>query len=151
MAVLREIFEGLGCTDVVTVLNSGNVIFSAKGEVAPDVLAKRVEEETAVATRFVILDAGRLRRIADAVPFEGDESKLMISFMSSVPTGIPLPDAGQLHPELFTLGADAAYQWLPNGVSNTKLKPSFWRQFPPETTARNLRTVKKLLALLERT
>jgi hypothetical protein len=41
------------------------------------------------------------------------------------------------------------YGWLPDGISKTKLKPAFWKQFPPEATGRNLRTVKKLVALLD--
>ena len=42
MAELRQCFESLGFTDVKTVLNSGNVIFSA-GEGGPAALTERIE------------------------------------------------------------------------------------------------------------
>jgi uncharacterized protein (DUF1697 family) len=142
MATLRSLFESAGATDVVTVLNSGNVVFS--GSVDVPALLARIRESTGVATHLLVVPGEQLRRIVDAFPFEGDESRLVIAFMPTVPS-VELPDVA---PELIALGREAVYQSLPNGVSNTKLKPAFWKQFPPETTARNLRTARKLLALL---
>ena len=149
MERLRQVFADSGVADAQTLLNSGNVVFSSSRPIAPSKLETRIADETGVATAVVILDATRLRRIVDAVPFEGDESKLVVALMNDVPAGIRLPEASELNPELFALGADAVYQWLPNGVSNSKVKPSFWKQFPPETTVRNLRTLKKVLTMLE--
>lgn len=142
MALLRSLFSEAGATDVVTLLNSGNVVFS--GSVDVPALLARIRAETGVQTHLLIVDAERFRRIVAAFPFDGDESRLVIAFMPSVPA-LELPDVS---PELIALGKEAVYQSLPNGISNTKLKPAFWKQFPPETTARNLRTVKKLLDLL---
>lgn len=144
MAVLRELFAHAGCTDVTTLINSGNVVFS--GDITPADLEKRVKDATGVSTRVVIVSAKRLAAIAHAMPFEGEESKLGIWFMNEVPTGVVVPEG--LEPELIQVGPDAVYEWLPDGFAGTKLKPSFWKQFPPETTARNVRTVKKLLALV---
>jgi uncharacterized protein (DUF1697 family) len=149
MATLRAIFEDAGCEWVVTVLNSGNVIFSAEN--APDAtsLEGRIMAETGVFTRVLVVAAARLRGIVKAMPYTGDESKLVITFMHSVPTSIERPDASELAPELLQIGPDAVYQWLPDGVSNSKLKPAFWKRMPSETTARNLRTAKKLLELVD--
>ena len=143
MPVLRSLFEEAGATDVVTVLNSGNVVFS--GSVDAPGLVEAIRAATGVPTHLLVIPADRVARIAAAFPYEGDESRLVIAFMPSVPP-VTLPT--DLAPELISLGAEAVYQSLPDGVSKTKLKPAFWKQFPPETTARNLRTVKKLLALL---
>jgi uncharacterized protein (DUF1697 family) len=144
MAVLRDVFSAAGCTDVTTLLNSGNVVFT--GTPDPAQLTKWIAAESGVTTSVLVLEADRFRRITEAMPFEGDESKLTIAFMGEVPTGVVVPDG--LEPEQIHLGADAVYQSLPDGVSATKLKPAFWKQFPPETTARNLRTVKKIVAAL---
>lgn len=145
MPVLRELFLAAGCTEVTTLINSGNVVFSADAVPDAAALEARVKAETGVSTRILVVDAARLRRIAAAMPFDGDESRLVVAFMGAVPA-VDIPDG--LAPEQIVLGEEAVYQSLPNGVSNTKLKPSFWKQFPPETTARNLRTVKKLVELL---
>jgi len=142
MALLRELFAAAGATEVVTLLNSGNVVFS--GSVDAPALLHAIRSATGVPTHVLVIQAEQFRRIADAFPYEGDESRLVIAFMPSVPA-VPLPDVA---PELISLGAEAVYQSLPDGVSKTKLKPAFWKQFPPETTARNLRTVRKLVDLL---
>ena len=143
MALLRSLFEAAGATDVVTVLNSGNVVFSGTVDV-PELLAS-IRSETGVATHLLVVPGEKLRRIVSAFPYEGDESRLVIAFMPSVPA-VPLPP--DLAPEQISLGDEAVYQSLPNGVSKTKLTPAFWKQFPPETTARNLRTARKLVELL---
>jgi uncharacterized protein (DUF1697 family) len=144
MATLREIFSSAGATDVVTVLNSGNVVFS--GSVSAASIEKRIADATGVTTRVLIVSAARFRAIASAFPFPGDESRLVITFMSAVPSSVDIPD--DLAPELVQVGPDALYQSCPNGISNSKLKPAFFRQFPADATARNLRTVKRLVALL---
>ncbi len=145
MAALRTIFAEAGATDIVTLLNSGNVVFC--GEVDATAIEKRVADETGVSTSILVVDAAKLRRIADAFPFTGDESRLTITFMSRVPEQVDVPDG--LGSELVCLGAEAVYQSIPDGISNTRLKPAFWRQFGRDATARNLRTVSKLLALLD--
>lgn len=146
MARLRVIFAELGCTDVTTVLNSGNVVFS--GEVTAAALEKRIAEETGVSTRVLLVDGPRLRRIAAAMPFEGDESQLLVTLMGSVPVSVARPATEELAPEQLQIGPDAVYSFMPNGISKSKLKPAFWKQFPAEATGRNLRTVKKLVELL---
>ena len=143
MALLRELFSEAGATDVVTLLNSGNVVFS--GTVDARALLARIRDATGVPTHLLVIPADQFRRIAAAFPFDGDESRLVIAFMPTVP---PVDLPSDLSPELISLGAEAVYQSLPGGISKTKLKPAFWKQFPPETTARNVRTVKKLLDLL---
>ena len=145
MPVLRSIFDEIGCTDVTTLINSGNVVFTAPTPPDTGDLAARIAELTGVVTRVLIVPAARFREIADAVPFDGNEARIFVSFMPSVPA-VPIPD--DLGEERIHLGAHAVYQQIPDGASNTRLKPSFWKQFPPETTARNIRTVKKLVALL---
>ena len=147
MATLKAIFAELGCTEVVTVLNSGNVVFS--GDAAAPAIEKRINEETGVPAKVLVLDGKRLAAIIDGMPFDGDESRLLVTMMGSVPTGIPRPTDEELAPERLQIGPDAVYSSMPDGISNSRLKPAFWKKFPPEATGRNLRTLKKLLALVE--
>ena len=145
MAMLRELFAEAGATGVSTVLNSGNVIFD--GTVDAPALEKRIAAETGVSTRLLIIEPARLRRIVEAFPFAGDESRLTITFLSTVPADVVVPPA--LGAELVVIGSEAVYQSLPDGIANSRMTPSFWRQFGPDATARNLRTATRLLALVE--
>jgi uncharacterized protein (DUF1697 family) len=146
MATLKAIFAELGCTDVMTVLNSGNVVFS--GDLAAAALEKRILEETGVSTHVLLVDGDRLAKIVAAMPYDGDESRLLVTLMGTVPSGVTRPTDAGLAPELLQVGPDAVYSSMPDGISNSRLKPAFWKQFPQEATGRNLRTLKKLLALL---
>ncbi len=145
MALLRSAFAEAGASEVVTLLNSGNVVFEGAVDVAA--IQKRIADETGVTTSILIIDAARFRQIAEAFPFTGDESRLTITFMSSVADGVVVPEG--LGSELVAVGKHAVYQSIPDGISKTKLPPAFWRQFAADATARNLRTVSKLLALLD--
>ena len=66
-------------------------------------------------------------------------------FTPSVPPYVEVPE---LDDEFLYIGADAVCQSIPGGILSSALKPSFWKQFPPEKTARNTNTVQKILALL---
>lgn len=145
MAVLRTTFGEAGATEVVTLLNSGNVVFAGQVNVAA--IEKRIAAETGVATSILVMDAARVRRIAAAFPFTGDESRLTITFMSTVPARVDVPHG--LGSELVAVGAEAIYQSVPDGISHSKLTSAFWRQFGDGATSRNVRTVAKLIALLD--
>jgi uncharacterized protein (DUF1697 family) len=150
MPQLRSMVEALGGTDVVTYLNSGNVVYSvdsANVELAGD-LARRIHSELGVTTKVVVVDAAKLKRIIADMPFHGeDESKLGVVFMDAVPRSVEEP--ADLAPERIVLGAHAAYLDAPNGFGRSKLTPAWYRkQLPAEATTRNWRTVLKLEELL---
>jgi uncharacterized protein (DUF1697 family) len=154
MSELRELVTEAGYSGVRTLLQSGNVILESSA--APDVpaLDRAIASRTGVNSRGLVLDAARFRRIVAAFPLGDvtlDESKALITFVDRMPdadTVARLSEA-ELAPERLVLGADAVYQWLPDGVLATKLPPKFARQFGENATARNLRTAKRIVALLD--
>lgn len=159
MSDLRELVSEAGYSGVRTLLQSGNVILESSA--APDVpaLDRAIASRTGVNSRALVLDAARFRRIVAAYPLgditldeiDFDESKALITFVERMPEPgavVRLSDA-ELAPERLVLGADAVYQWLPDGVLAMKLPPKFARQFGDNATARNLRTSKKIVAFLD--
>lgn len=150
MADLARVFETLGLADVKTLLRSGNVVFS--GTVASGAVEKAVLDATGVQSSVLILDATSFRRIAQANPLldvATDGSKSFVTFFSEPQGAIELPDAAALAPEIMAVGAEAVYQWMPEGSLQTKVPKSFWRQVSGHVTARNWNTVQKLLAMLD--
>jgi uncharacterized protein (DUF1697 family) len=145
---------------VVTVLRSGNVVFDAADDdaaVDAGVLAqsirRAVAERVGVTADVLVLDARTFRRIAGENPLTGrasDPSRLLVTFLSApVPAGLTIPDAAALAPEELAVGTLAVYQWLPDGVLQSKVGRAFWSQFDGPVTARNARTVGRLAALAE--
>lgn len=68
MSELKLGFEGLGFENVITYLNSGNVIFSADKEVTSAEIAKMVEDRFGIVTEIYISGAEKLDEILKNAP-----------------------------------------------------------------------------------
>jgi uncharacterized protein (DUF1697 family) len=154
MAQLASVFSALGFTDVATVLRSGNVVFGSDAALPHDT-PRRIEAAvlaaTGVQSSVLLLDSAAFSAILDASPLVDiatDASKSFVTFVTSMPTSIELPDAAGLAPEILAVGSAAVYQWMPDGSLQTRVPRSFWRQFDAPVTARNWNTVRKLRVLL---
>jgi len=153
MAELRTVFESLGHADVVTYIQSGNVVFtSAKA------LRSAAPIEAALASAFGLKTAVMLRTPAemDAViehnPYPGaasGPSTLHVTFLNRPPEKAALAkvDGRSFAPEEFTVRQRDVYLHLPNGIGRSKLATVLARAFGPEATTRNWNTVKKLAAM----
>jgi uncharacterized protein (DUF1697 family) len=147
MADLRAAYASLGLGDVRTLLNSGNVVFSASSPVDAAALETAVLDRTGISSRTQVIEADQFRAIAAAVPYRDkpDHSRVIVSFLETMPAALSLPVVSP--PELITADALAMYQWLPEGVLASTVPPAFTRSLGL-VTARNLRTVDKIVALL---
>ena len=155
MADLRELLDEAGYPGARTLLQSGNVILSSS--TIPDVAAieKAIIARTGVKSRVVSLDVTEVAKIAAANPLLNDAaiqqrddlSKMVITFLDGdiVPAEIERPGDDELAPERLVIHKRAVYQWCPNGILKSQLKPSWWRQFGPVATTRNVRTVNRIL------
>ncbi|QWT22894.1 DUF1697 domain-containing protein [Subtercola sp. PAMC28395] len=162
MADFRKLFEDLGYTDVVTLLRSGNVVFSSASDItAADVTEiERIFAKVAgFSAGFVVLSAEQFLGVAAENPLlavASDKAKLVVAYVPLGEAGEPvvdlfgvsLPDAAELLPEVIAVGPRAVYVWCANGISNSRVPASFWRQLGPVYTARNVNTVEKLAALV---
>ncbi|HEY2555909.1 MAG TPA: DUF1697 domain-containing protein [Diaminobutyricibacter sp.] len=158
MSDLAASFEAVGFTGVRTLLRSGNVIFEASDGSGAGERAKAVEHEltarSGVSARVMLIAEEEFRRIATENPLldAGDDfSKQVVTFLGAepMPRRLDVPDAETIAPEVVAVGRQAIYQWCPLGVSKTKLPAAFWRQLDPAATARNWRTVQRILEELD--
>lgn len=154
MADLRLCFEGLGFTGVRTLLRSGNVVFDADEPVDSARLESAIEAATGVRAGVVVVDGARLRRIVAENPlarFVTDPSRALVYFLDAVPddTGLGRPSDEALLPERLAFGPHAVYQWCPDGISASRVPPKFFAGLGTTATGRNLRTVEKIVALVD--
>lgn len=154
MADLRRIVGELGYTEVRTLLNSGNVVFSAP---SPADHAHRIElaltRELGVSARVMVLSAQELAQaVADNPLLDrvDDPSRLLVAALS------PTHDRKALlrlakekwEPEAFAVGKHVAYLWCAQGILQSRLLPAFGKMLGEGTTTRNWSTVLKLHALM---
>ena len=154
MTDLRACFEALGFTDVRTVLRSGNVVFDSREPVEHGALEEAIASATGMSAGVVLVDGARFRRIVADNPLASvasDPSRALVYFLEAVPddTGLGRPSDDDLLPERLAFGKDAIYQWCPDGISKSRVPLKFFTTLGTTATGRNLRTVEKLVALLD--
>jgi len=156
MADLRGAAVDLGHERPATVLNSGNLVFSAAGPLGArdaDALRAAVRERTGVDAELVVLAADAFRRIAAANPLRDGAHEPRTVSVAFAQAGRPVvaeaPPASDLAPELMVVTGEAVYQWLPSGVLASRAPAAWWRSLGVPVTARNDATVRRIEALLE--
>ncbi|RSZ56474.1 DUF1697 domain-containing protein [Massilia atriviolacea] len=155
MADLRQLIGELGCTEVRTLLNSGNVVFDAPRK-AQAGLAARIQDamvvKLGVAARVTVLGSEELDRIAAAnplLPVATDPARMLVFVFSDAGAPAllaPLADTDWA-PEVLSVGQHAAYLWLPAGVAESRAMAAMGKLLGDGLTSRNWNTVCKLQAL----
>lgn len=154
MATLREACASIGCEDVQTYVQSGNVV--ASSDRPPEQLAAELEAaiEAAVgfAPRVVARGHADLVRVIEANPYPDTEEKFLhVGFMAPVPTQSAIDELGDIDcaPEGYTIAGGEIYLNYVGGAGRSpKLgRIPFERKLGVAITARNLRTVTKLAEL----
>lgn len=157
MADLRKLVEGLGYGDVRTLLNSGNVVFTVRAGTSGDAatrIEKAIEARLGVATRVTVLkgkDVAAAVRDNPLTSVADNPSRLLV-MASPDPKAMarlkPLLKE-RWAPEALALGPRVAYLWCAEGVVDSPLWAAANRKLGDASTARNLATMTKLLALVE--
>jgi uncharacterized protein (DUF1697 family) len=154
MADLRSLLTILGYENVVTLLQSGNVLVTSAAPPAVGSIESAIVSSTGVRSKVVVLSLEEFAAIASANPLldaSDDLSKLVITFLADpiVPSTVQRPSATELEPERLAITERAIYQWCPDGILKSRLGVSWWRQIGPVATGRNVRTVNRILAAAE--
>lgn len=159
MAPLRETFEGLGFTDVSSIIQSGNVCFTGPdtgdpGTVVADIRAA-VAERFGVDVPVLLRSAAEVDAALAAHPFTGDgvEPKLhQIMFLADPPPGDAAERLGDHEPTTrYAVVDNEIHAVFPHGSARATLTADLIdRRLGTTVTARNLPTCEKIAAALTR-
>jgi uncharacterized protein (DUF1697 family) len=157
MADLKKLYEELGFQEVVTYVNSGNVVFRTP-ETDANAIARRIQaqikETLGGDVPVLIREPHDLERILAHNPFltgrKEDTSKLHVMFLSAPP--VPTNLAKLVKPanceDEFIFGEQEIFLFCPGGLGRTKLTTAlFERSLKVTTTTRNWNTVNALFKL----
>lgn len=154
MGDLRSLMEALGFTDVRTLLNSGNVVFSTSDRLTV-AMAVSIEQallaRTGVASRVTLLSQAKLAAIVAANPLTAiasDPSRLMVTFLNDPEdrTRMRAIADADWAPDRIVIGKGASYAWHPDGMLANRLGTAMGRIAWNTATGRNWATALKLLA-----
>ena len=153
MAQLRELMTELGATDVRTYIASGNAVCGLDGDAdAFDrALEKAIEARFGFFRESISRAPAELAAALKAHPFEVLEPKYSyVSFLAAIPTAAALEKAATVHTgdDLWqVIGRELHIRYL-HGAGTPQLKTdALMRALAVPGTARNLNTVKALIAL----
>jgi uncharacterized protein (DUF1697 family) len=158
MKDLRAVVESLGHTDVVTYINSGNVVFTSGSPTASNAeLAAAIEERLAaeldLRVAVLVRSADELADVLAANPFpDADPPRLLITFANEPPSDDVMAKATstQSGNDEVEVRGTTTYLHCPDGIGRSKLAALLSKQAMLAGTARNLATVRKLLDLARR-
>ncbi|MGQ0553849.1 MAG: DUF1697 domain-containing protein [Planctomycetota bacterium] len=155
MAEFRKLLSGLGYTDVVTLLNSGNAVFRAtKGAPAKHAasIAAALAAELGVQVPVVVKSAKELAAIVAENPIVAEaeqHSRFLVAFAPDARALTSLAAVQQFveAPEQFAIGKHAAYLWCATGILQSKAGEALLGKAGRLATTRNWATTLKLHAL----
>lgn len=159
MAELRALLIKQGYNDVVTLLNSGNVVFHAE-DVSPATHATSITagifNTFGLNIPVIVKSANELSTIIQENPLitcETNHSQLLVVFSqeSNELSGLNALKTSVTLPEQFIVGKNAAYLHCANGIRESKTAKALLGKHGKTTTTRNWATVLKLQKLLETT
>lgn len=152
MADLRATCESVGCTEVATYIQSGNVVLASALD-APKLraaLEAAIAERIGVSTAVLIRTGEDLAQVVAGNPFPSAEpTHLHVAFLDTAPSEQQVASLGDLDfpPEEVAVRGTEAYFHLPHGIGRAKLPEQVGRRIRTVATVRNWRTVNKLVEM----
>lgn len=156
MKELVVILKGLGCVNVKTYIQSGNVVLQSSNDNVTElskIIGQAINQQQGFQPHIHILTTKDLQQAIDNNPFteaKVDPKTLHFGFLDSMPSN---PNIGKLAAlktttEYFQLIDKVFYLNAPDGIGRSKLAAQSEKALGVPMTSRNWRTVDKLQSML---
>lgn len=158
MEALRALYEKLGFQNIISYIQSGNLIFLSP-DTNPKELAYKItgqiEREYGFKVPALVMRLDELAQIINENPFakDKDEKFLHVTFLASPPSEFDVLKAEQKkqNREEVVFTNHAVYLFCPGGYGNTKLTNNFFENLlGVKATTRNWKTAQTLLELAKK-
>lgn len=154
MAKLVKALEGIGLEDVRTYIATGNVVFTSAQTAAQltKAIEACIEKKFGFFSKTVVLSPKDVAKAATANPFpqaNENHKSLHLFFLAQPAKAARLDDmnALKLASEQFVLKDKVFYFYSPDGFGTSKLAARIEKLLGVDATARNWRTVGKLIEM----
>ena len=155
MATLRSYLEAIPLTNIKTCIQSGNVVFDSNSKSATAIqkaIINKINDEHSFCPELLLLSENELQVAIAQNPFPKATSEpqtLHLFFLESPPTkpDFKALDLAKSSTESYRLIDRVFYLHAPDGVGRSKLAATAEKRMGVMATARNYRTVQKLMSL----
>ena len=157
MRDLRTLLANMGAQSVKTYIQSGNAVFRHEGKSVSQLSSRiraTIKENHGFEPRVLLLDLLDMEKAIASNPFPEAESEpktLHLYFLASVPQNLDLKMLDDLKQgnEQFKLMDNVFYLHAPDGIGRSKLAERVEKALGVAATARNWRTVCKVMAMAQ--
>jgi uncharacterized protein (DUF1697 family) len=157
MKVWASQLADLGCKNVRTYIQSGNAVFenSTKSKTAlQKKITAAIEASHGFAPKVLLLNADEIRQAIDSVPFpkvEWNTNTFHFFFLAAKAAKAKMEGIAKIKAasEEYRLTDSVFYLYAPDGIGRSKLAAGAEKLLGVDVTARNGRTVEKLMAMAE--
>jgi uncharacterized protein (DUF1697 family) len=155
MKELAVVLENLGAANVKTYIQSGNAVFQHESENVSGLssrISAAIKESHGFEPRVWLLDLVEMEKAMTSNPFPAAESEpktLHLYFLASAPQNpdLKMLDSLKKADEQFKLIDNVFYLHTPDGIGRSKLAERVEKALGVAATARNWRTVSKIMAM----
>lgn len=158
MDALKKSYSALGFKNIITYIQSGNVVFQFKksGHLEIEKMIKnKIADDFGYDVPVIVIDFQKLKNVVQKNPFlcnnNVDLSMLHVTFLSAVPEKSDVNKINEVDysPDKFIVVDDIVYLYFPDGYGNTKLNNNFFEnKLKVIATNRNWKTVNKLFDMV---
>ncbi len=159
MSELKIAFEQLGHTNVLTYINSGNVIFESDESDSKKLtqeLEKVLTKTFNFSARLLVLSHSQMKRILSEVPIEWNTDKDIRCYVTFVMADLTTTKAAQEVEvregiDMLKVGTHVLYMTTKmSGLTKSKFTKIIGKKIFQDMTMRNYNTTQKLFALMEK-
>ena len=158
MPILKTYFENLGFTNVVTYIQSGNVVFTTEIssiEIIENKVTNMLQNYFKTKIEVLVIKKNQLEETYNSNPFlkksDIDIAKLYVTFLNKIPTKEAIKNLDEIRnsiDDVFIFYKKTIFIYCINGYGNTKLSNTlFEKKLNITATTRNWKTVTKLIEL----
>ncbi len=151
MDALKELYASLGFKDIVTYIQSGNIVFTSE-DADLSQLPRLIFH-----AKVMVRTSAEFRDIVDSNPFQNQpmkESKwVVVMFLAARPDSRAQEDLQKTYvgPEELCIIGQEMYIYYPNGIGRSKLSNTFLeKKLKTAGTGRNWNTILQLQKLIQR-
>ncbi len=160
MTDLKALYESLNFKDVITYIQSGNVIFKTRPELSNAELAKKIEQVIYQKYNFdvpvIIRSVEEIENVISVNPFLKERDinieKLHVTFLSDTPNDASLESIKSFDypPDKFIMADKEVFLHCPVNYGETKLSNKFFEnKLKVSATTRNWKTINKLFEIAQ--
>ncbi len=155
MKELVTVLESIGAQNVKTYIQSGNAVFQSRetnASLLSSTISAAIKRSHGFEPQVLLLELEEMEQVVVSNPFPEAESEpktLHVYFLASVPKN---PDLDALESiksdrERLVLRDSVLYLHAPDGIGKSKLAANAEKLLGVPMTARNWRTVRKIMAM----